>query len=126
MDGQDIRISLDLPGVRVTGQRQGAGGIEVWVERAARTAPCPGCRREVAKVHDRRPRRKRDLPLGERSVTVVVVRRRFRCRAELKRADRWRGSERRNESGEDDEERAHAHVSLLFLPARRSLGGGGH
>lgn len=79
MDGQNITISLDLPGVQVLGQRPGRAGLEVWVRRAAPTARCPACRREVAKVHDRRPRRKRDLALGERPVTVVVVRRRFRC-----------------------------------------------
>ena len=47
------------------------------MERAARTLPCPLCRREVAKVHDRRPRQ--DEPLGDRPVTVVVVQWRFRC-----------------------------------------------
>ncbi len=61
MDGQNITISLDLPGVQVLGQRPGRAGLEVWVRRAAPTARCPACRREVAKVHDRRPRRKRDL-----------------------------------------------------------------
>jgi transposase len=75
----DITVCLDLPGVRVTGQRQVAHGIEVWVEREAPTAPCPSCRREVAKVHDRRARPKQDAPLDDRPVTVVVMRRRFRC-----------------------------------------------
>ena len=76
---QHIRISLDLPGVRVVEQRTTPAGIEVVVEREATGATCPGCGRWAVKRHDRRRRTKGDEPLGDRQVTVVVVRRRFRC-----------------------------------------------
>ena len=70
MGGQDVTISMDLPAVAVTGQRQGAAKIEVGAQREAATAVCPACRREVANVHDRRPRRNQDVALAERPVTI--------------------------------------------------------
>ncbi len=79
MGSHDIIVTLDLPGVRVVAQRQVGTGVEVEVEREAASASCPNCGRKVTKVHDRRRRPKQDEPLGDRPVTVVVVRRRFRC-----------------------------------------------
>jgi transposase len=75
----DITVALGLPGVRIVAQRTVGVGIEVQVEREASAAACPQCARSVTKVHDRRLRPKQDEPLGDRPVTVVVVRRRFRC-----------------------------------------------
>jgi transposase len=75
----DITVDLDLPGVRVVRQQQVGAELEVVVEPTTDCAPCPVCGRAVAKVHDRRIRRKQDEPLGERRVVIGVVRRRFRC-----------------------------------------------
>lgn len=79
MGSQDISVALDLPGVRVVAQRTVGRGIEVQVEREVGSAVCPRCQRPVTKVHDRRLRPKQDDLLADRPVTVVVVRRRFRC-----------------------------------------------
>jgi transposase len=79
VEDQHIKMELGLPGVRVVEQRTTAGGIAVVVERRAAGAACPGCRRWTVKCHDRRRRSKADEPLGERPVTLVLVRRRFRC-----------------------------------------------
>jgi transposase len=40
---------------------------------------CPRCRRVTTKVHDTRARVKADQPLGDQSVSLVVLRRRFAC-----------------------------------------------
>jgi transposase len=75
---QDITLSLPIAGVRVTSQRQVGDRRAIVVERETLVASCPRGGRRVATVHDRRLRRKHDEPLGERTVTVAVVRRRFR------------------------------------------------
>ncbi len=79
MERQHITVPLDLPGVRVVAQRVTPTAIEVTVVRPEPGARCPGCGWWTTKQHDTRPRAKADEPLGERQVTVVVVRRRFRC-----------------------------------------------
>ena len=76
---QHITVPLDLPGVRVVSQRRTATAIEVTVVPTDAGATCPGCGRRTTKRHDARPRAKADEPLGDRRVTVIVVRRRFRC-----------------------------------------------
>jgi hypothetical protein len=48
------------------------------VERPATGAACPGCGRWAVNRHDRR-RQKGNEPLADRQVTLVVVRRQFRC-----------------------------------------------
>lgn len=79
METQHIKIDLGLPGMRVVAQRLMGTGVQVVVERMATGAHCPSCGRWTGKCHDRRRRAKADEPLGERPVTLVVVRRRFRC-----------------------------------------------
>jgi transposase len=49
------------------------------VVRATEKERCPRCGHWTRKRHDGRERAKADAPLGERAVTLVVVRRRFRC-----------------------------------------------
>ncbi len=49
------------------------------VARRERFAVCPICRRVTTKVHDTRARVKADQPLGDQSVSLVVLRRRFAC-----------------------------------------------
>lgn len=60
-------------------QRQVGVVLEVEVQYAAKGQACPHCGRWTTKVHDRRPQRKRDVPVWERAVTLVLWRRRFRC-----------------------------------------------
>jgi transposase len=76
---QHIRISLDLAAVRVIEQAVTEAGVTVVVEPTVPGASCPQCGGWTAKCHDRRRRVKADEPLGARQVTLVVVRRRFRC-----------------------------------------------
>lgn len=76
---QHITVPLDLPGVRVVSQRMTPTTIVVTVVRTDPGATCPGCGWWTTKQHDARPRTKADEPLGDRQVTVIVVRRRFRC-----------------------------------------------
>src|SRR5215207_6153746 len=79
VDYQRIMVPLNLPGVRVVAQPMTTTAIEVTVVRTDAGATCPGCGRWTTKQHDARPRAKADEPLGDRQVTVIVVRRRFRC-----------------------------------------------
>lgn len=53
--------------------------IRLIVARQVRSAVCPICRRVTTKVHDTRARVKADQPLGDQSVSLVVLRRRFAC-----------------------------------------------
>jgi len=79
VERQRIMVPLDLPGVQVVAQRMTATAIEVTVVPTDVGATCPGCGRRTTKQHDARPRAKADAPLGDRQVTMIVVRRRFRC-----------------------------------------------
>jgi transposase len=64
----------------VLDQREGERGeLIVVVEYQRTTVPCPRCGRPSAKVHDRRVRKCRDLPLRGKSVVLHLVHRRFRC-----------------------------------------------
>lgn len=74
-----VAIPLDLAGFVVVGQEVRGRLVEVRVIAEAQAAECPACQHLSAKVHDRRPRRLLDQPLGDYQVTLVVVRRRFRC-----------------------------------------------
>jgi transposase len=79
--GECITLPLGLAGVTIVRQSVNAqtGGVTVVVRRTATGAICPWCGRWTAKRHDARQRAKLDTPLGERMVTLVVERRRFRC-----------------------------------------------
>jgi transposase len=80
MPHDHIRVPLDLPGVRLVRQEVGRGGeITLVVMRATERERCPWCGRATTKRHDARARAKVDEPLGGRTVSVIVVRRRFRC-----------------------------------------------
>ena len=79
VDDHHITLALGLADVRVLSQRERDGSIEVVVVRRDGGAACPGCATWTTKQHDARRRAKQDEPLGERRVTIVVVRRRFRC-----------------------------------------------
>lgn len=74
-----IRVRLDLPGLRVLGQREEEGQLVVDVAYAAAVAMCPYCHRPTSKVHEYRRQRKRDIPIRGQQVVLVLWRRRFRC-----------------------------------------------
>jgi transposase len=74
-----ITIPLGLDGYEVVSQEVRESLVEVAVLAVVQAVVCPKCHHLTSKVHDRRPRRLLDQPLGDYQVTLVVVRRRFRC-----------------------------------------------
>ena len=71
-------VMLGLPGFRVLAVSEYAGELEQAVETTAEEGWCPTCGVR-AKLHDRRPSWVRDLPAGGRPVTLVWVKRIWRC-----------------------------------------------
>lgn len=55
----------------------------ITVRRAGSLSSCPGCGTSSGRIHSRYLRRVADLPLASRPVRLVVMARRFRCRADL-------------------------------------------
>ncbi len=73
-------VPLDLGALRILKQDlQEDGSIEVEVIATTDRARCPHCQRVSVKVHDTRPRRKRDIPLRGHRIVLVLLKRRFRC-----------------------------------------------
>jgi transposase len=80
MPENHISIPLGLRGMRVVRQEEaGDRQVRIVVVATAEGARCPYCERWCRKRHDTRARTKADEPLGEREVTLVVLRRRFHC-----------------------------------------------
>jgi transposase len=77
-DGIATTVMLGLPGFRVLAVSEHAGELEQAVETDASEGWCPGCGTR-ARLHDRRPSWVRDLPAGGRPVTLVWVKRVWRC-----------------------------------------------
>jgi transposase len=69
---------LGLPGFVVLAVSDHEGELEQAIETTADLVPCPVCG-AVAELHDRRPVWVRDLPAGGRPVTLVWVKRVWRC-----------------------------------------------
>jgi transposase len=77
---QSILVPLGLPGFQILSQTlTTGGGVEVTIISTADRAACSHCGRLSPKQHDRRVRRKRDVPLGGRQVSLLLVKRRFWC-----------------------------------------------
>jgi transposase len=77
---EGIVVPLDLPGVRLLSQRVVSDGcIEVSVIATTDRARCPHCGQMSVKIHDTRPRPKRDLPLRSYQVRLILHKRRFHC-----------------------------------------------
>jgi zinc-finger of transposase IS204/IS1001/IS1096/IS1165 len=72
-------VMLGLPGFVVLAVSEVEGELEQAIETTADLVGCPGCG-AVAQLHDRRPTWVRDLPAGGRPVTLVWVKRVWRCR----------------------------------------------
>jgi len=69
---------LGLPGFVVLAVSEHDGELEQAIETTADLVGCPECG-AVAELHDRRPCWVRDLPTGGRPVTLVWVKRVWRC-----------------------------------------------
>jgi hypothetical protein len=69
---------LGLAGFVVLAVSEYAGEVEQAVETTAEQAWCVGCG-VPARLHDRRPTWVRDLPAAGRPVTLVWVKRVWRC-----------------------------------------------
>lgn len=69
---------LGLPGFVVLAVSEREGELEQAIETTADLVGCPECG-AVAQLHDRRPVWVRDLPAGGRPVTLVWVKRVWRC-----------------------------------------------
>lgn len=77
-DGSAATAMLGLSGFRLLAVSEYAGELEQAIETTAEVAGCPACG-VVARLHDRRPTWVRDLPAGGRPVTLVWVKRVWRC-----------------------------------------------
>ena len=75
-----IVVPLALSEFRVVEQSGPCDGIlSVKVIAKTTTAQCPHCQQESDAVHDCRERRKRDLRVREYQVSLIVLKRRYRC-----------------------------------------------
>lgn len=75
-----ILVPLDLEEMHLVSQEWLADGtIRVEVIASTTQAVCPHCHTRCVKIHDTRPRKKRDLALGGHRVELIVLKRRFHC-----------------------------------------------
>jgi transposase len=80
MQTNHIKVPLGLPETTVIRQEISPGGaLRVVVRRTTEQERCPRCGHVATKRHDVRQRAKADVPIGDHAVTLVVLRRRFRC-----------------------------------------------
>lgn len=77
---QSILVPLGLPNFQILEQGlTPEGQMEVTLISLTDRATCPRCQHVSPKCHDRRLRRKRDVPLLGRQVSLQLVKRRFWC-----------------------------------------------
>ncbi len=81
-------VMLGLPGFVLLSVSEYEGELEQAVETTADLVGCPGCG-AVATLHARRPVRVRDLPSAGRPVTLIWVKRIWRCRYERCPVGTW-------------------------------------
>ena len=77
-DGSAATAMLGLPGFVLLAVSEHDGEFEQAIETTATEEFCRGCGAQ-ARAHDRRPVRVRDLPSGGRPVTLIWVKRVWRC-----------------------------------------------
>lgn len=77
---EGILVPLDLDEMHIVSQQWLANGtIRVEVLATTTQAACPHCQHMCVKIHDTRPRKKRDSALRGHRVELIVLKRRFRC-----------------------------------------------
>ena len=74
-----ITIALGLPELRVIQEEETEQEIRVEVEYRAKSASCPRCGQNTPKVHSSSLQYKRDWRLWDKSVFLVIRKRRYRC-----------------------------------------------
>jgi hypothetical protein len=68
-----------LAGLLVDRVDEEDGAIRIWVRSRSSEAACPDCATVSAGVHSRYVRRRGDLPVGRRAVSILLAVRRFFC-----------------------------------------------
>ena len=93
MDGDDSvsTAMLGLPGLLLLAMSEVDGELEQAVQTTAGAAWCAGCGVAV-KPHGRRPVRVRDLPCAGRPVTLLWLKRLWRCAEPACPVRRWSGT----------------------------------
>jgi transposase len=78
IENSSATAMLGLAGMAVLAVSESDGEVEYAIETTAATGWCPTCGAQ-ARLHNRRPSWVRDLPAGDRAVTLVWVKRIWRC-----------------------------------------------
>ena len=77
---EGVLVPLDLPELHIVSQQwQGNGTIRIEVIATTTQAACPDCQKICVKIHDTRPRKKRDISLWGHPIELILLKRRFRC-----------------------------------------------
>jgi transposase len=77
---EGVVVPLDLPELQIVNQECLANGtLRIEVIATTTQATCPNCQKRCVKIHDRRPRKKRDISLRGHQVELILLKRRFRC-----------------------------------------------
>ncbi|MEP6665236.1 MAG: transposase family protein [Nocardioidaceae bacterium] len=100
---------LGLSGFRLLAVSEYEGEFEQAIETTADVGWCPSCGVQ-ARLHDRRPTWVRDLPAAGRPVTVVRVKRVWRCHEPLCAKVTWTESSEAIRARASMTERARAEV----------------
>ena len=74
-----IAVALGLPQLRILEQKETENHFEVAVIYRWGEVSCPRCGRVTSKEHDRRRQCKQDRRLRDKTVFLVLIKRRFRC-----------------------------------------------
>jgi len=72
-------VALGLPQLRILEQKETENHFEVAVIYRRGEVSCPRCGRVTSKEHDRRRQCKQDRRLRDKTVFLVLIKRRFRC-----------------------------------------------
>lgn len=87
-DGSAATAMLGLAGFVLLAVSDLGGEVEQAIETTESVTGCPGCG-VLARLHDRRPVRVRDLPAAGRAVTLIWVKRVWRCVESGCRVQTW-------------------------------------
>lgn len=79
MQDDCMAVALGLPQLKIVEQRELVNSFEVTIIYRRQEAACPRCGVVTAKEHDRRRQIKQDRRLRDKTVYLVLMKRRFRC-----------------------------------------------